>query len=301
MSRAPAAAAPGSELLDGAFLRRLEGLTLRASRRFEGLATGAKRTARRGAGLEFADHRAYVAGDDLRHLDWPLLGRLGRPFVKTYEQEQDLPIHLLLDSSRSMAFGEPGKWLAAARLAAALAHVGLASLDRVGAALFDGRGLRLHAPARGQGALWPLLRFLASAGADGPAGGEAALKLHATASRPGLCVVLSDFLTPDFETLLRPHLLQRHSLVLIQVLAPQELDPELEGDLELHDAESSERIDVTLGARELAAYRQRLADHLEALRRFSNRYGAELFSFSSGLGLEAAVEQLLRGAFFGRS
>ncbi len=301
MSREPSAGTPGSDLLDGAFLRRLEGLTLRAPRRFEGIATGAKHTLRRGAGLEFADHRAYVAGDDLRHLDWPLLGRLGRPFVKTYEQEQDLPVHLLLDSSRSMAFGEPDKWLAAARLAAALAHVGLASLDRVGAALFDGRGLRTHAPARGQGALLPLLRFLASAVADGPAGDDAALKLHATASRPGLCVVLSDFLTPDFETLLRPHLLRRHSLVLIQILAPQELDPELEGDLELRDAESSERIDVTLGRRELAAYRQRLADHRSALGRFANRYGAELFSFSSALSLEAAVEQLLRGAFFGRS
>ncbi len=286
-------------LLDGAFLRRLEGLTLRAPRRYQGHGTGAKRTQRRGAGLEFADHRAYVAGDDLRHLDWPLLGRLGRPFVKIYEQEQDLPVHLLLDSSRSMAFGAPEKWRAAARLAAALAHVGLASLDRVGAALFDGRGLRLHAPARGQGAFLPLLRFLASAAAEGPAGGAAALKLHAAAARPGLCVVLSDFLDPDFEAMLRPHLLRRHSLVLIQVLAPQELEPELSGDLELRDAESGARLDVTLGARELDAYRRRLAGHRRALRRFARRYRAEAFSFSSAVGLEAAFEELLRGSFFG--
>ena len=289
-----------AELLDGAFLRRLEGLALRAPRRYDGRQAGAKRTLRRGVGLEFADHRAYVAGDDLRHLDWPLLGRLGRPFVKTYEQEQDLQIHLLVDTSRSMAFGQPGKWLAAARLAAALAHVGLASLDRVGAALFDGRGLRLHAPSRGQGALLPLLRFLATGAADGPAGGAAALKLHAAAARPGLCVVLSDFLDPDFEVMLRPHLLRRHSLVLIQVLAPQELDPELEGDFELRDAENGERLDVTLGARELAAYRRRLADHRRSLERFARRYRAEFFSFSSAQGLEAVVEALWHGSFFGR-
>ena len=290
----------GTGLLDPQLLRRLEGLTLSARRLYAGQQTGAKRTPRRGAGLEFADHRAYTAGDDLRHLDWPLLGRLGRPFVKTYEQQQDLPVHLLLDTSRSMACGGmPGKWLAAARLAAALAHVALASLDRVGAALYDGRGLRLHEPARGEGALFPLLRFLAGAAADGPAGGAAALKLHAAAARPGLTIVLSDFLDRDFETMLRHHLYRRHSLVLIQVLAPEELDPPLDGDLELRDAESEEKVEVTLGQREVAAYRARLAAHCGELRRFGKRYGAEVFSFSSAVALEVAVMELLRGSFLG--
>ncbi|MEM7354207.1 MAG: DUF58 domain-containing protein [Acidobacteriota bacterium] len=304
MSDRTAAGAPvdeaGTQLLDPAFLRRLEGLTLRAPRRHVGQLTGAERSPRRGAGLEFADHRAYVAGDDLRHLDWPLLGRLGRPFIKTYEQEQDLPVHLLLDTSRSMAFGEPGKWLAAARLAAALAHVALSSHDRVGVGLFDGGGLRPHAPARGQGALFPLLRFLQKAHPGGDAGGTRALRLHATAARPGLTLILSDFLDRDFESLLRPYLHRRHSLVLIQLLAPQELDPTLEGDLELHDTESGERLEVTLGASELAAYRRRLTAHREALRQFALRYGAECYSFSTALELEAMVEALLAGAFLGR-
>ena len=289
-----------SALLDPAFLRRLEGLTLRAPRRYAGHQAGAKKTLRRGAGLEFADHRAYVAGDDLRHLDWPLLGRLGRPFIKTYEQEQDLPVHLLLDTSSSMGFGQPAKWGAAARLAAALAHVSLVSLDRVGAGLFDGRGLRLHSPARGQGAIFPLLRFLAQARADGSAGGSEALRLHAAAARPGLTVVLSDFLDSDFETLLLPLVHRRHSLVLVQILAPEELRPQLEGDLELRDAESGERLEMTLGRRELAAYRERLTAHREALRQFGRRYRAEVFSLSSAAGLEAAFEELLRGAFLGR-
>jgi uncharacterized protein (DUF58 family) len=298
---ASAAPAAGSELLDAAFLRRLEGLTLRARRLFAGRDTGARRTPRRGAGLEFASHRPYVPGDDLRHLDWPLLGRLGRPFVKTYEQEQDLPIHLLLDTSRSMGFGAPSKLLAAARLAAALAHVGLASLDRVGAALFDGRGLRLQAPSRGRMALWPLLRFLAGAAADGPAGAAAALQLHAAVARPGLTVVLSDFLDPAFETLLRPHLHRRHELVLVQLLAREELDPDFEGDLELTDSETGERVEITLGARERQAYHQRLEAHRAALRGFGRRYGAAVFSFASDLPLETALwDHLFRGTFLRR-
>lgn len=286
-------------LLDPAFLRRLEGLTLRARRLYIGQQTGSRRTPRRGAGLEFADHRAYVAGDDLRHLDWPLFARLGRPFIKTYEQEQDLPVHLLLDTSRSMAFGEPAKWWAAARLAAALGHVALASLDRVGAAFYDGDGLRLHEPARGQGAFFPLLRFLASARAAGEHGGGAALKLHAAAARPGLTVVFSDFLDRDFEALLKPHLHRRHTLVLIQVLAPEELEPQFEGDFELHDTETGVRIDASVGTRELAAYRERLEAHRATLRAFGSRYGAEVFSFSSAVAMESALEELLRGNFLG--
>lgn len=296
-----------SGLLDPAFLRRLEGLTLRARRLYPGQQQGAKRTPRRGSGLEFADHRAYVAGDDLRYLDWPLFGRLDRPFIKTYEQEQDLPVHLLLDTSRSMAFGEPAKWLAAARLAAAIASVALTSLDRVGAALYDGRGLRLHEPSRGQGAFFPLLRFLAHAAPDGvperePDGvpdGVAALKLHAAAARPGLTVVLSDFLDRDFDVQLRHHLYRRHSLVLIQVLAPEELDPPIEGDFELHDTENGDRVEVSVGPRELAAYKARLEAHRAELRRFGSRYGAEVFSFSSAVGMETALKELLRGSFLG--
>ena len=284
-------------LLEPEFLRRLEGLTVRARRLYPGQQAGAKRSPRRGAGLEFADHRAYVAGDDLRHLDWPLFARLDRPFVKTYEPEQDLAVYLLLDSSRSMAVGGGVKWLAAARLAAAIAHVALASLDRVGAACFDGRGLRLHEPARGQGAFFPLLRFLSQSGTDGPPGGSDALRLHATAARPGLTVVLSDFLDRDFEVMLRHHLYRRHSLVLIQVLSPEELDPTIEGDFELVDVEGDGRVDVSVGRREIAAYKARLAAHQAALRSFAARYGAEVFSFSSALAMESALQELLRGSF----
>lgn len=290
-----------SELLDAAFLRRLEGLTIRARRLYAGQEAGGKKTPRRGAGLEFADHRAYVAGDDLRHLDWPLFGRLDRPFVKTYEEEQDLSVHLLLDSSRSMGLGEPAKWRCAARLAAALAHLALASLDRVGAALFDGRGLSVHEPARGQGAFFPLLRFLAGAAADGPRGGDAALRLHAAAARPGLTVVLSDFLDRDFGAALRHHLYRRHSLVLLQVLSPQELEPAIEGDFELVDAEDEGEgfLEVSVGRREIAAYKARLEAHRAELRRFGARYGAEVFSFSSAVPMESALKELLSGSFLG--
>jgi len=290
--------AEGAGLLEPAFLARLERLTLQARRLYLGGEQGEKRSLRRGAGLEFAGHRGYVHGDDLRHLDWALLGRLGRAFLKTYEQEEDLSVHVLLDTSRSMSFGRPPKLRTAARIAAALAHIAVSSLDRVGAGLYDGRGLQLHAPARGRGALLPLLRFLEAARADGPAGAEAALRLHASGARPGLTILLSDFLEPGCLEALRPHRFRRHTLVLVQVLAPEEVEPDLEGDLRLVDSETGEALEATVGGRERAAYLARLEAWRGELRSFGRRYGADVFCLRSDLPLEEAVwEHLLRGAF----
>jgi uncharacterized protein (DUF58 family) len=289
--------ADAGSLVDPAFLARLERLTFRSKGLFAGLALGERRSVLRGTGLEFAGHRGYVPGDDLRALDWAALGRLSKAFVKTFEEERDLTVHLLLDTSRSMAFGSPSKLRAASRVAAALAHVALASLDRVGAALFDGRGLRLHAPARGRGALFPLLAFLESAAADGPGDPEKALRLHAAAARPGLTVLLSDFLETRAVESLLPHRARRHALVLVQVLAPEELDPPLEGDLKLVDSETGEELEVSVGPRERAAYLARVEEHREGLRRFGKKHGLDVFSISSALPVEEVVfGHLLKGS-----
>jgi uncharacterized protein (DUF58 family) len=285
-------------LLDPEFLGRLERLTLRARRLYLGREAGEKKTPRRGAGLEFAGHRGYVPGDDLRHLDWALLGRLGRAFLKVYEQEEDLTLHLVLDTSSSMGFGDPTKLHAGCRIAAALGHIALSSLDRVGAALFDGRGLSVHPPARGKGILLALLRFLEGAAAEGPRGAAEALKLHAASSRAGLTVILSDFMERGILEALRPHRFRRHSLVLVQLLSPEELDPTLDGDLRLVDSETGEGVEVSVGPKERAAYRSRLDAHREELREFGSRYGVDVFSIRSDLPLEQVVwDHLLRGSF----
>lgn len=283
-------------LLSPAFLERLERLTLRSRGLFGGLSAGERRSRRRGAGLEFAGHRAYVAGDDLRHLDWSALARLSRAFVRTYEEERDLSVHLLLDTSRSMSFGVPTKLLAAARVAAALGHVALSSLDRVSAAFYDGRGLRLHAPARGKAALLPLFGFLESGAAEGPGGGGRALRLHAATARPGLTVLFSDFLDPGALDDLAPHRARHHGLVLVQLLAPEELEPPVDSDLTLVDSETPETIDVTVGERERSAYLARLAAHRDELRAFGVRHGVDVVSVRSDLPLEEVVfGHLLRG------
>src|SRR5437762_6840009 len=120
-----------SALLSPDLLRRLEQFQLLAARRAKSSAKGERRSRARGQSVEFADYRNYVAGDDLRYLDWNLYGRLERLFLKLYEEERELPVRIFLDASESMSFGEPRKFDFARQIAAAIGYVALCGFDRV--------------------------------------------------------------------------------------------------------------------------------------------------------------------------
>jgi uncharacterized protein (DUF58 family) len=285
-------------LLEPAFLARLERLSLSARRAFHGQSTGERRSLKRGLGLEFAGHRGYAEGDDLRFVDWAVLARTGKPFLKTFEQDEDLSVHILVDTSASMGFGSPSKLVSSLRIAAALAHISLFSMDRVGVALLAGEKARLHGPSRGRGTLLPLLKFLDAASTSGAGNLARSLRWHASASRPGLTVVISDCLEPDLAGALGPHIHRGHDLVVLQVLAEEELDPPLSGDLRLVDSETGATVDVTVGPKERAAYLARLRDHQESIRSFCRRHEVEVHFLSAATPIEEIVwRQLSRGTF----
>src|SRR6185436_13191622 len=129
----PAAPLPTTDELrfDDVFLRKLERLAVVAKRVAARHGRGERRTRHVGSGIEFADHRDYAPGDDLRHLDWNLYGRLERPLVRLFDEDEDLPVYVLVDSSASMGLGQPRKLDLARAVAAALAYVALTNLDRV--------------------------------------------------------------------------------------------------------------------------------------------------------------------------
>ena len=158
--RGPRPGAPVSARFDERFLRKLEYLTVVTKRALMGQVRAERRSRRVGAGIEFADHRDYVAGDDLRSIDWNLYGRMQRLLVRLFEEDEDLSIDVLFDASASMGFGAPPKLDLAMQVGAALAYVGLANLDRVAIApIADGFGDGLP-PARGKAHILPMLRFL---------------------------------------------------------------------------------------------------------------------------------------------
>src|ERR1043165_6694624 len=136
-------------LFDDEFLKKLEYLNIMSKRLFAGQLKAERRARRRCTGLEFADYRAYVPGDDFRHLDWKAYLRLNRLILRLFEEEEDLPIYFFVDASQSMTYGSPSKLDYAKRVAAALCYVGLANLDRVRVIAYANKSIGELPPQRG--------------------------------------------------------------------------------------------------------------------------------------------------------
>ena len=260
-------------LLTPEFLGKLEQLHLVSKKVFLGRMKGERRSRRRGTSVEFADYRDYARGDDLRFLDWNIYGRLDRLFVKLFYEEEDLHVYIVLDGSLSMEYGDPKKYLHARRFAAALAYIALASLDRVGIGVFSADRFDWLQPVRGAGQINKILRFLEDAEPGGATDLETgALQFRVRQSRPGIILFISDFLDPSgFEESLRVFSQGKNEVYAIQVLAPEEVDPDLAGALRLLDLETEEPVEVSVSAELIRNYRRRLTAYQEAIRDFCKR------------------------------
>ena len=304
-AQATAAASPPDEdalLFEPGFLRKLERLELLARKIFRGHLRGEHSTPRRGRGLEFSDFRRYRPGDDFRHIDWNIYSRLDRLFLKLYASEEDLTLHLLLDVSASMDFGEPRKFDHARRLAAALAYIGLVNLDRVGLTAFAGGvGARL-APLKARHHLMSVLEYLRRLECAGETRLATSLREFTTRVRhPGLVVLISDLmvredLAPGVEALKR----RGHDVVVLQLLSEWEIEPPLDGALRLVDAEAGDALKVTVDEGLRATYRSRLAAHLESVERYCRQRGVEYLRASTAIPFQDVVLRYLRqGALLG--
>lgn len=258
-------------LFDESTLRKLNQLTLVASRVRAGAIKGERRSSRRGASVEFADYRDYAPGDDLRRLDWNIYARLDRPFIKLLEEEEDLAVHILVDGSQSMNWGEgeAHKFQYVQRITAGLGSIALASGDVLSIGFLQGRNVIAEfGPTRGQAALPRLFQFLEELQARGETNLNASMREYfIRPRRAGLVILISDLLTAEgHETGLREMLGHGHDAALIHILAPDELDPALSGDLELVDSETNLGQDVSLdgGLRDL--YRTRARAWIQSTR-----------------------------------
>ena len=263
-------------LFDESALRKLEQLALIAHRVRAGVMKGERRSPKRGTSLEFADYRNYTRGDDLRRLDWNIYARLEKPFLKLFEEEEDLTVHVLLDASGSMDWPKEGeadlhKLRYGLRLAGALAHIGLSGGDRVAVGVLRNHALaELWGPKRGRGLTFRLLDWLETIPPGGTTALSRALRDYGLrGGRPGLALLITDFLSPDgYQEGLSALQGRGYEVTVVHLMTPDEIDPPLTGDLRLIDAETGDGQDVTLdGAlhdlyrRRLLAWRDEIASH----------------------------------------
>jgi len=298
MSQTPRTSSPRrlTELLDSRFMARLDALDVLSRKILQGKLAGERRSKRRGQSVEFADHRPYVVGDDLRFVDWNVYGRLDQFFLKLFLAEQDLTVHLLVDCSASTAGGEPSKERWIRKLAAALAYVGVVNNNRVTVSAFADGLVGQLANLRGRSWLPRLAEFLLALPAEGPSRFDRACR-QAVEGRAGtgVLVVVSDFLFKEgYETGLRRLVNRNYDLYAIQVLSPQELNPDLTGDLKLLDVEDGDTAEITISSALLKFYKRNLAGWCGALRDFCATRGATHVLTNSGEPVEGLVLNFLR-------
>ncbi|MDQ2686307.1 MAG: DUF58 domain-containing protein [Armatimonadota bacterium] len=280
-------------ILDTSALRLLEGQSLAPRRMLASRLRGERLSRQKGVSIEFADYRDYADGDDLRHLDWTILARLDRPTIRTYQDEAELSVYLALDTSASMDFGEPSKFAHAQRLAAALGFVGLIGHDSVLPLTVGGREPRPGRAQRGRGSLRTLTDWLSAQRPDGTRGLSASLS-RLSSLRPGLFLLFTDGLEPDFGNALRAVTARGHELMLVQILSDIELDPDLEGDLRLLDAETGEAVEVTAHAQTLREYKANLDAHCQRLEEAVLRLGGRFYQSRANQPLSEFVSGLRR-------
>ncbi len=295
--RAPGArvTAGDDDLFDDEFQRKLEYLALVSKRVFSGAMRAERRTKKTGSGIEFADHRDYTAGDDIRYLDWHAFERFDRLLIRLYEEEEDLSIYFILDTSSSMGFGEGQKLRQAKRLAAALAYVGLANLDRIAIVTATDAISGRMPTTRGKARIFRIFRFLSGVKAEGETDlGEAMKTFVAQHKRKGLAVVLSDLYDPEgFERGINVLRFNRFEPYVIHLVDSRDGKPDIRGDVRVYDCETGTEREVTVTAKVLEKYHHAYGEYLEEVQRFCTSRQVSYFRAD----VEASFDELILRVF----
>lgn len=285
-----------TQLLDPDFMARLDSMDVLSRKILHGKMQGQRRSKRRGQSVEFADHRPYVAGDDLRFVDWNIYARLEQLFMKLFIEEQDLTVHIAIDVSGSIKYGQPSKSDFILKLAAALGYVSLVNNNRLTMSSFNLGVVNQLKYMRGRNYLPNIAEFLLDAEFDGMTDFDNVCKqLAASQSGTGIMIILSDFFFKEgYESAMRRFIGRGYDLYAIQVLSPQEFEPEMTGDLKLVDIEDSDTAEVTISNALIKHYKKNLSAYCRQLQDYCVRRGSSYVLAKSSDSVEMLVLNYLR-------
>ena len=289
-----------ASVFDEDFLKKLELLSLLSRRLIAGQFKAERRARKLGSGLEFADYRGYVPGDDYRKVDWRAYLRLDRLILRLFEEEADLPIYIFLDCSASMSHGQIRKLDYARKVAAALAYIGLANLDGVSLVAYaNGVVDELHS-LRGKSQIFKIFRFLSSIrAANQTAAEDAFCNFFTSRRRRGLTVVISDLFDPNgVESALDALRYRKQDLLVIHVVSPEDARPGLNGELTLVDAETKDREDIRATPDLLQLYAHEFDAYCGEIERYCTLYGFGYVRTLTNFAFEDLILQVLRQGRF---
>lgn len=253
-----------------------------------------------GFSVDFADYRKYNYGDDIRYIDWSIYARLKKLFLRQFRAESELAIHLLLDASNSMRFGRSSKLEFAKRVAAIFGYVGLGKQDRVGLTIFSDRLHGFLPPQRGNQQLIHILRLLDEETPGGISEFDKAFQSYvARASTRGLVLILSDCFSPKgYQNAFRCLSYGGFKVIVIRILADEELHPDLEEGMELRDLEDSAMHSLIVGSSTGIQYTKRMMEYSQRLAAFCVSEGISYIEASSSMSFEDLTIRLMRAGIW---
>jgi uncharacterized protein (DUF58 family) len=253
-----------------------------------------------GYSVDFADYRKYHFGDDVRYIDWSIYARLKKLFLRQFRAESELAIHLLLDVSNSMSFGRFSKLEFAKKLAAAFSYVGLNGQDRVGLTIFSDKLHRFLPPQRGNQQLAHIFEMLDEATPGGASEFEQAFRSYvARASTRGLAVVLSDCFSPkSYQNAFRCLSFGGFEVLVIRILADEELLPQLDDGVELRDLEDGTIRGPIVNAAVLSQYRKKMDEYSRELAAFCMNEGIPRVEATSSMTFEDLTLRMMRAGIW---
>lgn len=282
------------------FLRKLKLLELVARKVLKGKGLGKNPGGRRGGEVIFRDYHRYTPGEEYRYIDWNIYSRLERLFVKEFSREEEIPVAVLVDQSRSMDYGFPSKSMVALRLAAALSYIALAGKNRLSVGLAGGEGLQMKGPFFSHRAFFKVMEFLSASEPRGWIENHAVLSaFHERTRESSLVIFISDLLDEGEGRGAFGLLNARgHDLSLIHLLCREEMHPPFRGEVRLEDMELGEKGDFFLSEDQLGRYAERLHVFLKGWQDFARRHQIRYILCRTDEPVEELIMTFLRRGGF---
>ncbi|OGO77049.1 MAG: hypothetical protein A2Y23_14590 [Clostridiales bacterium GWB2_37_7] len=283
-------------IFDTEFLKKLDTIAINVRVLMSEGGGGNRKSRSKGSSVEFSDFREYTTGDDFRRIDWNAYGRFDKLFVKLFMEEQEAMINVFVDSSKSMDFGNPKKSEVSLKLAGVLAFLALNNLDRVCINSLSKDFFKQSTAVTGRSMFDSCIAFLEGISFSGETDINAAIKKKDVKSR-GMSVIISDFFSPNgIEEAIKYLLYKKQDVFLIHVLSPEELNPELEGQVRLVDSETGKVMDVAVTPALLKQYHIKLNEFNNNIKEFCCKMGVSYIQVSSADSIEKIIFEQFTGA-----
>lgn len=285
-----------NRIFDTEFLKKLDTIAINVRMLMLDGSGGNRKSRSKGSSVEFSDFREYSMGDDFRRIDWNAYGRFDKLFIKLFMEEREAMINIFIDSSKSMDFGSPKKSELSLKLAGVLSFLALNNLDRVCINSLNKDSIKQSQAVTGRSMFDRCITFLENIDFTGDTNLNAGIKKKDVRSR-GMAVIISDFfISGGIEEAIKYLLYKKQDVFLIHVLSPEELNPELEGQVRLLDSETGKVMDVAVTPALLKQYHKKLNEFNGSIKEFCSKMGATYIQVSSADSIEKIVFEQFTGS-----